>query len=158
MSKWNTESFMTVAIFPPDHDSPRWHDTLCWTDDSDDLPESIDAELKRLIPTPTISKTYELEITFQSKGYYDKGVIVGPPEKCYPPEGEDERTVILIDVVCDGFYITHSALSETTFDAVYDRWETEINDAEFDTEEDYYQDTYGDDDFDDDHNDKYYGG
>ena len=32
-----------------------------------------------------------LEINFLSTGYYDPGVRSGPPEKCYPPEGEDER-------------------------------------------------------------------
>jgi hypothetical protein len=30
-------------------------------------------------------------IPFKSQGYYDPGICSGPPERCYPPEGEDER-------------------------------------------------------------------
>ena len=37
--------------------------------------------------------TMEMVVEWESTGYYDPGVCSGPPEKCYPPEGEDERTV-----------------------------------------------------------------
>lgn len=150
MGKWNTEASMFVEIFAPNQDSSFW------TDDSGaDLSESIDTELKRLIPAPMTTKIYSLEITFRSKGYYDKGVISGPPEKCYPPEGEDERTVTFVNVLCDDVYvtdgssiITDSTLPETNFDAVYEQWKNEIEDADIDTDEDDdYYDDYGDDDF-----------
>jgi len=36
--------------------------------------------------------TFELVIEGTSSGYCDPGCTYGPPEKCYPPEGEDERT------------------------------------------------------------------
>ena len=32
-----------------------------------------------------------LEINFLSSGYNDPGRSYGPPERCYPPEGDDER-------------------------------------------------------------------
>jgi hypothetical protein len=35
----------------------------------------------------------ELVIEFVSTGYYDQGVVSGPPERCHPPECEDERTI-----------------------------------------------------------------
>jgi hypothetical protein len=35
----------------------------------------------------------ELVIEFTSTGYHDSGVTSGPPERCYPPEGDDEREV-----------------------------------------------------------------
>ena len=35
----------------------------------------------------------ELVIEFESDGYYDAGRVSGPPEDCYPPEGDDERTL-----------------------------------------------------------------
>lgn len=38
------------------------------------------------------------EAVVRFEGYYDPGKISGPPENCYPPEGEDYRTVESIDV------------------------------------------------------------
>lgn len=37
---------------------------------------------------------WELIIRFRSKGYYDPGKAWGNPETCYPPEGDDERTLV----------------------------------------------------------------
>ena len=36
----------------------------------------------------------DIFIRFNSKGYYDPGCTYGPPENCYPPEGDDERTLL----------------------------------------------------------------
>jgi hypothetical protein len=141
MSKWNTEGSTLVEIFAPNQDSSFW------TDDAGDLPDFIDAELKRLIPIHEAATTYELEITFQSKGYYHPGVTVGPPERWYPPEGADERTVTRADVFCVGECLISDVLSADIYNDIYDRWEAEINDADIDTDEDDYYDDYGDDDF-----------
>jgi hypothetical protein len=35
----------------------------------------------------------ELVIRFTSNGYDDPGQLTGPPEDCYPPEGDDEREI-----------------------------------------------------------------
>jgi len=40
----------------------------------------------------------EMEVNFLSSGYYDAGQTCGPPESCYPPEGEDERTLDTIKI------------------------------------------------------------
>lgn len=36
----------------------------------------------------------ELVIEFKSSGYYDSGRTYGDPYNCYPPEGDDERTLV----------------------------------------------------------------
>ena len=49
--------------------------------------------------TEEINSTFELVIEGTSSGYYDPGQRYGPPEKCYPPEGNDERTFDCIYVL-----------------------------------------------------------
>lgn len=36
----------------------------------------------------------DLFIKFNSQGYYDPGCVSGPIDRCYPPEGGDDRTMI----------------------------------------------------------------
>ena len=40
----------------------------------------------------------ELYVTLHCEGYYEPAKISGPPENCYPAEGEDIREVIRMDV------------------------------------------------------------
>jgi len=44
--------------------------------------------------TGTASEGGILEVDFTSSGYEDPGRVYGPPEDCYPPEGEEEREVV----------------------------------------------------------------
>jgi len=37
-----------------------------------------------------------IHINYRVKGYYDPGQMCGPPERCYPPEGDNE---VLLDGV-----------------------------------------------------------
>ena len=41
-------------------------------------------------------------IDFESSGYYDPGVCSGPPEKCFPPERDEERLVMAVYIRKDG--------------------------------------------------------
>lgn len=41
-----------------------------------------------------VDDSWELVIEFESEGYYDPGRLTGPPEDSYPPEGEEERTLV----------------------------------------------------------------
>lgn len=38
----------------------------------------------------------DIFIVFRAVGYYDSGCTYGPPENCYPPEGDEERTMFKV--------------------------------------------------------------
>lgn len=40
----------------------------------------------------------EVVIEFDVKGWEDKGVLMGPPEHCYPPERDETRTIVRVSV------------------------------------------------------------
>jgi hypothetical protein len=46
-----------------------------------------------LEPFRTEDRDECLEVEFTSSGYYDPGVTSGPVDRCYPPEGDDEREI-----------------------------------------------------------------
>lgn len=77
----------------------------------------------------------ELELDISAKGYYDPGRLSGPPEDCYPPEGELEITSIELDgKKWDG------RLTDEEHDKVVEKlWDSQESD-----EEDYYDDDYPD--------------
>jgi hypothetical protein len=63
----------------------------------------------------------ELEIEFVSSGYIDPGSIAGPPEKCYPPEGDEERTIVGMRLCGENVHPKIvEALRAYIEDAVYD--------------------------------------
>ena len=72
----------------------------------------------------------DIHIPFRSKGYYDPGRLYGPPEKCYPPEGDEERTlfgncqVIIYD--SSQKTIATITLSEKVSNELFDMLEEEI--------------------------------
>ena len=41
----------------------------------------------------------EFLIGFNSQGYEDPGICTGPVENCYPPEGDEERIILSIEVL-----------------------------------------------------------
>jgi len=43
----------------------------------------------------------QVEVHFESSGYYDPGKYSGPPENCYPEEGDDERQVTDVTLLLD---------------------------------------------------------
>lgn len=84
--------------------------------------------------------SYDLVIEFLSSGYYDEGKTYGPPENCYPPEGEDERVpsrAYLIHYVND--YPADSPakllrreieLSSEKMNELFDHFQTRIEEVE----------------------------
>jgi hypothetical protein len=50
--------------------------------------------------TRTFRVTVPVEIEVTASGYYDPGVLDGPPERCYPPEGEI-TSVLMVEIVDD---------------------------------------------------------
>lgn len=41
----------------------------------------------------------EVTLTVRYRGYFDEGRKYGPVEKCYPPEGDDERIIERIRIL-----------------------------------------------------------
>lgn len=106
----------------------------------------FDQEKINKIKSPLI-KTYfgeadfvEMTIKASCSGYYDPGKISGPPENCYPPEGEDERTLGEIKLL---FYNEDGEINTIVIDeqkTLYEfarEFEEEIYEQEIDTD-DYY--------------------
>jgi hypothetical protein len=82
-------------------------------------------------------ETFEFVVSFTSSGYYDPGRVSGPPEDCYPPEGDDEREMSGVKVVWMGISGESRKLdlSESEAQDVFDHFITEIGEVEID--EDY---------------------
>jgi len=76
----------------------------------------------------------ELNIEFHSKGYEDPGCTYGPPENCYPPEGEDERW--LSEATINGVELPPQLSQE-----LFDLYENKIMEVDLpESEPDYYED------------------
>jgi hypothetical protein len=119
------------------------------------LPEIVAKELRELFPMAVGDNEedtcFELDIEFMSSGYYDPGKIYGPPEDCYPPEGDDERE--LYNLVVASF---HNAgvnektqkLSKQASEELFNLYEQEVKDAELGDwddgpdEPDYFEDKF----------------
>lgn len=82
-----------------------------------------------------------LVVSFKVEGWSDPGKCYGPPENCYPPDGEETRTVTGLEFILrgkDGNWITLSKVegpfndeaAEILTDALYDG----IENADFEEE------------------------
>lgn len=85
----------------------------------------------------------EFIIDYEVSGYYDPGYISGPPENCYPPEGDEERNLVgcSIDLPKIDSIIV---LPESCFDKVYYLFSEDIGKEDFtESGNDYdYDDRY----------------
>ncbi len=74
----------------------------------------------------------ELVIDFLSNGYHDPGRCSGPPEDCYPPEGEDEREIedAHIRHYRDGQFMQELGLPKSIYGDLGGQFETAINEVE----------------------------
>ena len=97
-----------------------------------------------LLPHPAEEDAGTITIDFTSSGYYDPGKTSGLPENCYPPEGDDERTVedaTFSTIVCDDGHwhdgspvkLTAAALSE--LDGMYRDKIEDADDLDWDAHE-----------------------
>lgn len=83
----------------------------------------------------------EMEIQYDVKGYYDPGVLTGPPEYCYPPEGDEEREVTGSTIIFD--QDNYFNIPTEYLDKIQDNFSTEIEKNTFnysDDGPDYYDD------------------
>ena len=125
--RWaNVEGYVSATIQAPDTD---WG----WADEhEDEFYLELQTVLTELFPDAGYydSHEYRLDIYFLSTGYDDPGNTFGPPEGCYPPESEDERTVMAVSVWQDN---TEQALPEDTHPLIYNWYESSICNAVVDT-------------------------
>lgn len=77
----------------------------------------------------------DMEVEFHSSGFYDSGRVYGPPEDCYPPEDEDERTIVSIEI--DGVSVKGELL-EKLKDLIYNHRQDKLNEVEIDTYDEPY--------------------
>ena len=69
-----------------------------------------------------------------SNGYYDPGKISGPPEDCYPQEGDDERTLTTILLST----INHAIIIDGDLaDKLFSKYNIEISDVDINDEGSY---------------------
>lgn len=80
-------------------------------------------------------------IDYSVSGYYDPGYTSGPPENCYPPEGDEERN--LVGCIINLPKIDSITLPESCFDKVYGIFKENIEAEDFsDNSNDYCDDRY----------------
>jgi hypothetical protein len=98
-------------------------------DDEKPLPPELVEFMQFKVPDAKESTVFTLRIPYRSKGYYDAGQCSGPPERCYPPEGEDERFL-------DGFaeVVGLGKLDKPLSEKVFDLFVDQIEKVEIDTE------------------------
>jgi hypothetical protein len=114
---------------------PEENPSAGWVDiDERRLPSVVPPILGRVIPAETWCV---LVIHFRSSGYYDPGVISGPPERCYPPEGDDERTLdyaeLEIGRPAEPLYVRLTAADAV---AVFEAFRRQIEAADLDEPDD----------------------
>lgn len=69
-----------------------------WLDDRDEeLPEALADFVESCHILHDFDPKIEIEMTYS--GYHEEAYISGPPEDCYPEEGEEERDYSLPEVV-----------------------------------------------------------
>lgn len=81
---------------------------------------------------------WELVIEFRSRGYSDPGKLYGPPERCYPPESDDERTLVnaylvrspIAEAAEAGEAIRRVKLPTGVQEEVFERFREEVEAAE----------------------------
>jgi hypothetical protein len=92
-----------------------------------------------------IPQDFTVTIDWVSSGYYDEGRCFGPPEKSYPPESEDERTVESVAIVTgtpDRFTTIARLESEQAFE-VFESFRSHVESEELpepDCEPDFFED------------------
>lgn len=83
----------------------------------------------------------DIFIRFNSRGYYDPGCTYGPPENCYPPEGDDERTLIEVRMEY-GDDSTNVPLTGEEQQAIFDGLQNIVDEYEIEEpDDDYPEDT-----------------
>jgi len=111
MSNWNVNSVCVVDV--------------C----DDDLPEVLQNK-----------GIDQLEIVFNSQGYYLPAKTYGDPYDCYPEESDDERTLVSIDAYSGDVKI---AVDAKTAEGLFEKYLNDVYESSL-PEEDYCEPDYDD--------------
>ena len=106
-----------------------------WKHDGKSLPAAVQPMLYEAFPNADSKTSLDLDIDFLSSGSYDTGKISGPPEDCYPPESEDERTPETLTLKGGGRVVV---LGGKVADAMFDHFKHRVEAVELDTDRDSY--------------------
>lgn len=120
---------------------------LKWEHEVKPLPDEVQGALTAAFPTMTEDDGVVVEIEFSSSGYFAPGKLSGPPENCYPDEGEDERTLESLTVTDGKNAVT---LEGDVAEALFDHFYPEVEAVEVDDDDDGDYDPPDDDDYYDD--------
>ena len=127
----NVSGELAIELYANDGDAV---DTIF--DASDDKP--VPAITPDMVPKIQ-EDSYDLVIDFVSSGYYDSGRTSGPPENCYPPEGDEDRELVAAYlnhyVTIDGTMVTtRIELSPEKMSELFNHFEDKINEVELEEE------------------------
>jgi hypothetical protein len=119
------------------------------------LPPVVVGEIKRLFPrwffvrwwawiiswfdfTIIDDRPFEITLHWRSSGYYDPGRTYGDPYYCYPPEGEDERTLEYgeVEMWIGRGNVKRKKLSKAAAQAVFDLFVEEIHEEQLEYDPD----------------------
>lgn len=113
---WNVQGIVSDELF--------WVDGELWLNDKK-VTEVLPCLLKY------IQEDAEFVIEFNSKGYYDPGSKYGGPDNLgSPPEGDDERLVDDIYILCNK---KRTAIDKADWDSIEGFCREKIDNAEIDT-------------------------
>jgi len=114
---------------------------------SPELTAKITSEVGDVVPDEENEVCLEFGFKFDYSGYYDPGVCSGPVERCYPPEGDDERLVTGVVITFTDQNRDDVDLSEKTSEELGNLEEVSkaLYDQEIDKERDYDPPDYNDD-------------
>ena len=85
--------------------------------------------------------TGAIEIDYVSSGYYDPGRIGGDPDRAYPPECDDERTITAIAItINDREWILDAKVpaEKLLIDQIAGQFQEQIDEEELDPAKDYF--------------------
>ena len=106
----------------------------------EEIPKVLADAISVLFPDQT---EFQVEINFLSTGYYAPAKLYGPPEKCYPEEGDDER--VLDDIVVSPAHENSMTgynekmgkkIPQPAADTIFDLYMDDITEVELESQDD----------------------
>ena len=131
----NVSGELAIELYANDGEAV---DTIFDASDDKEIPEITPDMVLDIGGTGIASRCYEYELVIDlvSSGYYDSGRTSGPPENCYPPEGDEDREpvrayLMRYEVIGGGARLaTKIELGSEKMNALFNHFEDKINEVE----------------------------